>query len=368
MRGQYYRSLRTSGRRFLASLAMLALLAGTLCCVQPGGAVPAEAAEVGSISGAGASFPYPVYSKWAIRYHQAIGLKISYQSVGSGAGIAQIKAKTVDFGASDEPQKADMLDKEGLIQFPMVMGGVVPVVNLKEVGKGQLKLTGELLADIYLGKIKMWNDRRIMAVNQDLRLPEQEITVAHRADGSGTTWIFTSYLDNVSADWKEKIGASKSVMWPTGVGGKGNEGVSALVKKTPGAIGYVEFAYAIRERLKHVQLQNHSGKFLNPTIQTFQAAAANADWKNAPQFFISLTDQPGDRSWPIVGATYILVHKDQPDRVKAQAMLKFFDWCFKNGSDTAASLHYVPIPDEVSSLVRSGWKKDINSNGTPVWE
>ncbi len=368
MRKRSYLSPRTSSRRVLVRLGMLALVAGILWCVQPGETLPVEAAELVSISGAGASFPYPVYSKWALKYHQVSGTTISYQSVGSGAGIAQIKAKTVDFGASDEPQKEDMLDKEGLIQFPMVMGGVVPVVNLKEVRKGQLKLTGELLADIYLGKIKMWNDRRIMAVNQGLKLPEQEITVAHRADGSGTTWIFTSYLDKVSPEWKEKVGAAKSVMWPTGVGGKGNEGVSALIKKTPGAIGYVEFAYAIRERLKHVQLQNLAGRFLNPTIQTFQASAANADWKKAPQFLISLTDQPGDRSWPIVGATYILIHKDQPDRVKAQAMLKFFDWCLKNGSDTAASLHYVPIPAEVSSLVRSTWKKDINSNGNPVWE
>jgi phosphate transport system substrate-binding protein len=359
---------RTLSRPILGYLGMLAILAGALCFGGSGGTRPVHAAEAVTLTGAGASFPYPIYSKWAIRYHQYSGLKISYQSVGSGAGIAQIKAKTVDFGASDEPQTTEMLDKERLIQFPMVMGGVVPVVNLKEVQRGQLRLTGDILADIYLGKIKMWNDRRIMAVNQDVKLPEQEITVAHRADGSGTTWIFTSYLEKVSTEWKEKIGAHKSVMWPTGVGGKGNEGVCAVVKKTPGAIGYVEFAYAVRERLKTVQLQNQAGRFLSPTIQSFQASAANADWKNAPGFSVGLTDQPGDRSWPITGATYILIHQDQPDQARAQAMLKFFDWCFKNGSELAVGLHYVPIPAEVANLVRLVWKKDVNSNGSPVWE
>lgn len=326
------------------------------------------ASDTESVNAAGATFPYPVYSKWATRYNQFSGMKLSYQAIGSGGGIAQIKAKTVDFGASDEPLQADDLEKCGLIQFPMIMGGVVPVVNIDGVAKGKLKLTPELLADIFLGKIKNWNDRRILAVNSDLKLPDQEITVAHRADGSGTTWIFTNYLSKVSGEWKEKVGNDKSVSWPTGVGGKGNEGVSALVKKTQGSIGYVEYAYALRERLKHVQLQNKAGKFVNPTIETFQGAAANADWEKAPGFYMVLTDQPGEKSWPIVGASYILVYKDQTDSSKAQAMLKFFDWCFKNGSDLAIDLHYVPMPAKVYTVVHALWEKELSSGGRPVWK
>jgi phosphate transport system substrate-binding protein len=354
-------SIQNSARVFALILAVVFFIG------QEGFPACAES-ETYDLCGAGASFPYPLYSKWATQYQEISGVRLSYQSVGSAAGIAQIKARAVDFGASEEPLDSIALAKERLVQFPMVMGGVVPVVNLKGVKRGQLRLTPELLADIYLGKIKMWNDRRILAVNQDLRLPDQEITVAHSADGSGTTWIFTSYLTKVSNAWKEKVGTAKSVSWPTGVGGKGNEGVSALVRKTEGSIGYVEFAYAIRERLKYVELQNRAGKFVTPTVQTFQAAAANADWKNAPGFYISLTDQPGDRSWPITGATYILVHKDQPDPGKATAMLKFFDWCLKSGSDMAISLDYVPIPAEVSNLVRSTWKDEIASGGKPVWQ
>ncbi|MBI5249370.1 MAG: phosphate ABC transporter substrate-binding protein PstS [Desulfomonile tiedjei] len=327
-----------------------------------------NAAEVENVNGAGASFPYPIYAKWATKYHQYSGLKLSYQSIGSGGGIAQIKAKTVDFGASDEPLKSEELEKDGLLQFPLIMGGVVPVINLENVYKGKLKLTPELLADIYLGKIKNWNDRRIMAVNPDLRLPDQEITVVHRADGSGTTWIFTNYLTKISTEWKEKIGGGKSVSWPTGVGGKGNEGVSALVKKTQGSIGYVEYAYALRERLKYVQIQNSAGKFVAPTIESFQAAAANADWEKAPGFYMVLTDQPGDKSWPITGASYILVYRDQPDPSKAEAMLKFFDWCFKSGSEQAVELHYVPMPTKVCNLVKSLWAKEITSGGQPVWK
>jgi phosphate transport system substrate-binding protein len=325
-------------------------------------------AEVENVAGAGATFPMPVYAKWAARYSQFSGLKISYQGIGSGGGIAQIKAKTVDFGASDEPLQAEDLGKNGLAQFPMIMGGVVQVVNLERVSKGRLKLTPELLADIFLGKIKNWSDRRIMAVNPDLRLPDQEITVCHRADGSGTTWIFTNCLSKVSNEWKEKVGNDKSVSWPTGVGGKGNPGVAALVKKTPGSIGYVEYAYALKERLKYVQLQNKAGKFVTPSIESFQAAAANADWENAPGFYMVLTDQPGEKSWPITGTSYILVRKSQEDAAKAASMLKFFDWCFKNGSDQAIELHYVPIPPNVCNLVRSLWAKEITSSGKPVWK
>src|SRR5271157_5983531 len=240
------------------------------------------APDVEGLSGAGASFPYPVYAKWATKYNQNTGLKLSYQSIGSGGGIAQIKAKTVDFGASDEPLKPEELERDGLFQFPLIMGGVVPVINVPDIAKGKVKLTPDLLADIYLGKITKWNDRRIMAVNQELRLPDLDITVVHRADGSGTTWIFTNYLTKTSPEWKDKIGIGKSVSWPTGVGGKGNEGVAGLVKKTEGSIGYVEFAYALRERLKYVQLQNRAGKFVLPTIQSFQAAAAHANWENSP--------------------------------------------------------------------------------------
>lgn len=326
------------------------------------------AQEVENVNGAGASFPYPVYAKWGTRYNQHTGLKLSYQSIGSGGGIAQIKAKTVDFGASDEPLKPEELSKDGLIQFPLIMGGVVPVVNLEGVGKGKLKLTPELLADIFLGKIKKWNDRKIVAVNPEVRLPDQEITVAHRADGSGTTWIFSNYLTKVSSEWKEKIGSGKSVSWPTGIGGKGNEGVSALVKKTPGSIGYVEYAYALKERLKYVQLQNSAGKFISPTIETFQAAAANADWDKAPGFYIVLVDQPGEKSWPITGASYILMHKDQADSPKAQAVLKFFDWCFKNGAESAIDLHYVPMPAKVFNLVESLWAKEMTAGGASVWK
>ena len=323
------------------------------------------AGEGVTISGAGASFPYPIYAKWAARYHQYRGVKLNYQSIGSGGGIAQIKAKTVDFGASDEPLKPEELDKEGLIQFPMIMGGVVPVINLPDVYKGKLKLTPELLADIFMGKITNWSDRRIMAVNQDVKLPGKDITIVHRADGSGTTWIFTNYLSKISSEWKEKIGNGKTVSWPGGIGGKGNEGVSVLVKKTEGAIGYVEFAYALKERLKYVTLQNKAGKFVSPTIQTFQAAADNADWESAPGFYIVLTDQPGEKSWPIVGASYILLHKNQPEETKARQMLKFFEWCFREGAEMASDLHYVPIPPKVYNFIGSVWAKDISVGGQP---
>jgi phosphate transport system substrate-binding protein len=311
------------------------------------------------ITGAGATFPYPLYSKWAGRYNERTGLKINYLGVGSGGGIAQIKAKTVDFGASDEPLKTEELEENGLIQFPMVMGGVVPVVNVDGVGKGNLKLTPELLADLFLGKITKWNDPGILAVNAGMRLPDQDVTIVHRADGSGTTWIFSNYLSKVSQDCREKIGAGKSVAWPTGVGGKGNEGVSALVKKTPGSIGYVEFAYALKERLKYVMLQNRAGKFVIPTIESFQASAANADWENASGFYMVLTDQPGEKSWPITGASYILVHKQQKNPAKIKAMLKFFGWCYREGGADAVQLHYVPIPEKVFTRVESLWKRDM---------
>jgi phosphate transport system substrate-binding protein len=328
----------------------------------------AFAAEEMSIGGAGATFPMPVYSKWGNRYSQQTGVKITYKGVGSGGGISQIKAKTVDFGASDEPLKPEELEKSGLMQFPMVMGGVVPVVNIEGIRRGKLKLTPEILADLYMGKITKWNDRRIAAVNPNLELPPDDVTIVHRADGSGTTWIFTNYLTKVSPEFKEKIGMGKTVSWPTGVGGKGNDGVAALVKRTNGSIGYVEFAYALKERLKYVQLQNSTGKFVTPSLQSFQSACASADWAHAQGFFVVLTDQPGDKSWPIAGATYILLHQDQPDKAKAEAMLKFFSWCFKSGGSLASELHYVPIPDKVYSLVFEAWKKDVTSGGHAFWK
>jgi len=359
---------RTYSRRANSGLTLkLAVLVAALLTLQAATFLNA-APDVESLNGAGASFPYPIYAKWGTRYNQNTGLKLSYQSIGSGGGIAQIKAKTVDFGASDEPLKAEELNKDGLIQFPLIMGGVVPVINVERISKGKLKLTPDLLADIYLGKIKKWNDPKLMAVNSDVRLPDQEITVVHRADGSGTTWIFTNYLSKVSSEWKEKIGVDKTVSWPTGVGGKGNEGVAALVKKTEGSIGYVEYAYALRERLKFVQLQNRAGRFVAPTIEAFQAAAANADWEKDPSFYMVLTDQPGEKSWPITGASYILIYREQADAPKAQAMLKFFDWCFKQGSSMAMDLHYVPMPPKVYNLVVADWTKQVTAAGLPVWK
>lgn len=345
--------------------AMLVLIAVCALVVAPSGpCVAAREAEV--INGAGATFPMPVYTEWAIQYTHSTGIRVNYQGLGSGAGIAKIKEKAVDFGASDEPLKAEVLEKDGLLQFPMIMGGVVPVVNLPDIRKGRLKLTPEVLADIYLGKIKHWNDRALLALNPDLNLPNDEITVVHREDASGTTWIFTTYLSKVSPEWKEKVGAGKSVSWPTGIGGKGNPGVAAHVKKIKGAIGYVEFATAVKEKLKYTQLQNLEGKFVAPSSRSFQAAAENADWEKASAFVMDLTNQPGSTTWPIVGVSYILVHKDQSDPGKAKALLKFFDWCFRNGGETATGLDYVPVPQKVYKLVQSAWEKEIRAAGQPV--
>ncbi len=323
-----------------------------------------------SINGAGASFPYPVYSQWAYKYHGLTGMKINYQSIGSGGGIAQIKAKTVDFGGTDEPLKPADLDKFGIAQFPTVMGGVVPVLNVPGIDSGELKLDGPTLADIFLGKITKWDDSAIKKLNPDLKLPAQAITVAHRTDGSGTTFIFTSYMAEVSPEWKEKVGAGKAVKWPAAksIGGKGNEGVAGQVKAVSGAIGYVEYAYAFQNKIPFALLKNKAGKFVEPNVDTFQAAAANADWKKAPKgFALMLNNQPGDTSWPIVGVTYIMVHKDQPDANKGKAILKFFDWAYKHGADMAKSLHYVSLPANVVELVQAKWAKDIKSAGKPIW-
>jgi phosphate transport system substrate-binding protein len=327
----------------------------------------AQAANV-TLNGAGASFPYPLYSQWAYKYNTLTGVKINYQSIGSGGGIAQIKAKTVDFGGTDEPLKVDDLNKNGLIQFPTVMGGVVPVVNVAGVAPGQLQLTGEVLANIFLGKISKWDDPAIKALNPKVKLPSQAITVTHRTEGSGTTYIFTSYLSMVSPEWKEKVGAGKSVKWPApnSIGGKGNEGVAGQVKVVSGAVGYVEYAYALQNKMTYVALKNQAGKFVQPNLETFQAAAANADWKNAPGFNLLLDNQPGEKSWPIVGATYILMPKDQADAAKAGAILKYFDWCYQHGSEMAEKLHYVPLPNNVVDMVKETWAKEVKVGGKPV--
>jgi len=295
------------------------------------------------------------------------GVQLNYQSIGSGGGIAQIKAKTVDFGASDAPLKKEELDEFGLIQFPMIMGGVVPIVNIKGIEAGAMKLSNTVLADIFLGKIAKWNDKAIADLNPGLKLPGKKITVVHRADGSGTTNIFTNYLAKVSSEWKEKVGEGKSVDWPTGVGGKGNEGVSAYVRKVNGAIGYVEYAYALQNNLAHAKLINRDGGAVDPTIATFQAAAANAEWKKEDGFYMFLTDQPGKDSWPITGVSYLLLYKQQEKKDIALAMLKFFDWCYKHGKETAEKLHYVPMPDNVVSMVEKVWEDDVTLDGTAIW-
>src|SRR5579864_813811 len=313
------------------------------------------------ITGAGATFPYPIYAKWAEAYKQKTGIGLNYQSIGSGGGIKQIRAKTVDFGASDMPLTAADLEKDGLMQFPTVMGGVVLVVNLEGVKPGEMKLTGKLVADIYLGKILKWNDPQIAAVNPGVNLPDQAITVVHRSDGSGTTFIFTNYLSKVSPEWKEKVGNNVSVSWPapTDAGGKGNEGVASFVQRIKGAIGYVEYAYAKQNNMTYTQLQNREGNFVSPEDKTFQSAAAGADWKNAAGFYEILTDEPGANSWPITGATFILMHKSQANPEQAKEVLKFFDWAYQNGDAMALELVYIPMPDAVVSLIQSAWKSQI---------
>ncbi len=326
---------------------------------------PAQAAD---ISGAGATFPYPIYAKWAEAYKAKTGIGLNYQSIGSGGGIKQIKSKTVDFGASDMPLKPAELDEAGLVQFPMVMGGVVPVVNIKGVQPGQLKLDGTTLADIYLGKIKKWNDPAIAALNAGVSLPDQAIAVVHRSDGSGTTFIFADYLSKVSKDWADKVGANTSVEWPVGLGGKGNEGVAALTSRTDGAIGYVEYAYAKQNKLTHSLMKNKDGNYVAPESKAFQASAANADWAKAPGYHLLLTEQPGKDSWPISGATFILMYKKQEKPDIAKQVLDFFAWSYKNGGQLAEGLDYVPMPEKVVDLVEGTWKSEIKSSaGQPVW-
>jgi phosphate transport system substrate-binding protein len=319
------------------------------------------------ISGAGATFPYPIYAKWAEAYAAKTGTKMNYQSIGSGGGIKQITEKTVDFGASDMPLKPPDLEKAGLTQFPMIMGGVVPVVNLTGIQPGQLKLDGKLLADIYLGKITKWTDPAIASLNSGLKLPDQAIAPVYRSDGSGTTFIFTHYLSEVSPEWKDKIGENTSVQFPTGIGGKGNEGVSAMASRTSGAIGYVEYAYAKQNKLTYALLRNKDGQFVTPEINSFQSAAANADWAKAQDFYLLLTNQPGKDSWPITGASFILMHKQQTKPDVGREALNFFDWAYRNGGKMAEELDYVPMPESVVKLVEQSWQQIKGPDGKPVW-
>ena len=316
------------------------------------------------VTGAGATFPAPLYAKWADAYNKATGVKINYQSVGSGAGMRQIRGKTVDFGASDVPLTDADLAKDGLIQFPTVIGGVVPVVNVRGVGPGQMRLTGQVLGDIYLGKVTKWNDPAIRALNPNLALPDTAIAPVRRADGSGTTFIFTNYLSKVNAEWKAKVGEAAAVNWPTGAGGKGNEGVAAFVQRLPNSIGYVEYSYARTNTMAHVQLRNQAGNFVNPDDSSFKAAAAGADW--AKSFYQILTEQPGAGSWPITGATFILMHAKQDKPAQGSASLKFFEWAYNNGDAMATELEYVPLPATVKDLVRREWAKIQDGAGKAI--
>ena len=316
------------------------------------------------VTGAGATFPAPLYAKWADAYNKATGARINYQSVGSGAGLRQIRGKTVDFGASDMPLTDAELTKDGLIQFPTVIGGVVPVLNVKGIKPGQVRMTGQVLGDIYLGKITKWNDAALTALNPGVPLPDSAIAVVRRADGSGTTFIFTNYLSKVNADWKSKVGEGTAVNWPTGAGGKGNEGVAAFVQRLPNSLGYVEYSYAKSNKMSHALMRNQAGNFVAPDDTAFKAAAASADW--AKSFYQILTDQAGKDSWPITGATFIMMHKAQDKPMQATNSLKFFDWAFANGDKMAADLEYVPLPDSVKALSRRAWAEIKDGTGTPV--
>ena len=327
-----------------------------------------SAVHAADLTGAGATFPYPIYAKWAEAYKKSSGNGLNYQSIGSGGGIKQIKAKTVDFGASDMPLKADELNAEGLMQFPAIMGGVVTVVNLDGIAPGQMKLTGDVIAAIYLGKITKWNAPEITALNPGVKLPDAEITVVHRADGSGTSFLFTDYLSKVNPEFKTTVGAGTAVKWPAGVGGKGNEGVAANVQRIKGAIGYVEYAYAKKNKMSYTQLKTRDGQFVEPDDETFKAAAAGADWAKTPGFAVVLTNQPGKTSWPITGASFILMHKVQADGVKGKEVLKFFDWSYKNGGAMATELDYVAMPAAVTKLVEESWKAQLkDAAGKAVW-
>jgi phosphate transport system substrate-binding protein len=335
--------------KFLKTLVVAGLMAAS------------TSAFAADITGAGATFPFPVYSKWADAYKKETSNGLNYQSIGSGAGIKQIQAKTVTFGATDAPLKAEALEKDGLVQWPMVMGAIVPVVNLEGINSGELVLSGEVLGDIYLGKITKWDDAAITKLNPKLKLPSAAITVVRRSDGSGTTFNFTDYLSKANADWKTKVGSGTAVEWPVGVGAKGNEGVAGNIGQTKNAIGYVEYAYAKQNKLTYAGLINKAGKTVQPTIAAFQAAAANADWAKAPGYYVILTDQPGEASWPITAATFILMHKTPADKAASAEAVKFFAWAFAKGGKMAEELDYIPMPEAVVKLIEKTWSADIKS-------
>jgi phosphate transport system substrate-binding protein len=326
-----------------------------------------SAASAGDISGAGATFPFPVYSKWADAYKTQTGVGLNYQSIGSGGGIKQIKAKTVTFGASDKPLKSADLDAAGLVQWPMIMGGVVPSINLEGINPGDLVIDGPTVAKIYLGEITKWNDPAIQRLNPMLKLPDVAIAPVYRSDGSGTNFLFSTYLSGVSDEFKTKVGADASVQWPAGIGAKGNEGVANMVKQTAGAIGYIEYAYVKQNKLTYVKLVNTAGKAVDPSAKSFQAAASNADWKNAAGYYVVLTNQPGAESWPITGASFILMHAKADDAEAAKTALNFFEWAYKNGGDMAAALDYIPMPPEVVAMVEQTWNDKItDASGNPI--
>jgi phosphate transport system substrate-binding protein len=342
--------------KHLRTFAAVGLLAATV--------LPAAALD---ISGAGATFPYPIYAKWADAYKKETGTGLNYQSIGSGGGIKQIEARTVTFGATDAPLKGDDLDKNGLVQFPMVMGGIVPVVNLDGINAGDLVIDGPTLAKIYLGDIKTWDDPAIKKLNPNAKLPSTAIAVVHRSDGSGTTFNFAYYLSQVSDDWKNKVGFNTSVEWPVGIGAKGNEGVSANEAQTKGSIGYVEYAYALQNKLTFMKMVNKDGKTVSPTSDGFQAAAANADWNSVPGYGVILANQPGAASWPMTAATFILVPKQPQDPAAATEALKFFAWAYAKGGKMAEELDYVPMPQKVVGEIEAMWAKEIkDSSGKPL--
>jgi phosphate transport system substrate-binding protein len=333
------------------------LAAGAVAVVAPLAAVAAD------ISGAGATFPYPIYAKWADAYKKDTGVGLNYQSIGSGGGIKQIQAKTVVFGATDAPLSGAELDKSGLVQFPMVMGGIVPVVNLEGVKPGELVIDGPTLAKIFLGQVKSWDDAALKKLNPSVTLPRQAIAVVHRSDGSGTTFNFTDYLDKVSPDWKSKVGSATAVEWPVGIGAKGNEGVANNVANTKGSVGYVEYAYAKQNKLTYANMVNKDGKTVSPTSESFQAAAANADWNSVPGYGVILSDQPGAQSWPMTAATFILIHKQPQDPAAASAALKFFAWAYAKGGKMAEELDFVPMPAAVVGTVEKMWGGNIKDAG-----
>ncbi|MFI4868828.1 MAG: phosphate ABC transporter substrate-binding protein PstS [Steroidobacterales bacterium] len=323
-------------------------------------------ARANDISGAGATFPYPIYAKWAEAYKQQTGIGLNYQSIGSGGGIKQIEAGTVTFGASDKPLEPADLKQNGLVQWPMIIGGVVPVVNIPGIKPGDLMLDGPTLAAIYMGDISRWNDAAIQKLNPKLSLPKLDIAPVYRSDGSGTNFLFTNYLSKISASFSQKIGANTSVQWPVGIGAKGNEGVANQTTQTSGAIGYVEYAYVKQTNMNYAKLLNHDGKYVAPEAKAFQAAAANADWAKTDGYYLILTDQPGGDTWPITGASFILMHADSHDANTAAA-LKFFDWAYRSGQKMAEELDYVPLPDKVAKLVEKTWQDSLQVNGKPVW-